>query len=67
MVQAHKETLAYIFTRVSSFHLSKPDTGIHSSFNVSEHRLKLIYMHLLYPKEYLEFHRRHTEDFMGLF
>ena len=30
------------FTRVSRFRPSKPDAGTHSSFNVSEHGLKII-------------------------
>ena len=33
---------------------SKPDTEAHSFFNVSEHKLKIIYMHLLYLKEYCD-------------
>ena len=32
----------------------KPATETHSFFNVSEHKLKIIYMYLLYPKEYCD-------------
>ena len=39
---------------VSLFLPSKPDTETHSFFNVSEHKLKIIYMYLLYLKEYCD-------------
>ena len=40
------------FPPVSLFLPSKPDTETHSFFNVIEHKLKIIYVYLLYPKEY---------------
>ena len=55
------------FPPVSLFCPSKSDAGTHSSFNVSEHGLKL-YECIYYTLRNTAFLiSRHIEDFMGLF
>ena len=50
------------FPPVSLFFPLKPDTETRSFFNVSElHKLKIIYMYLLYPKEYCDINQNFIE------